>query len=184
MAELVFIDAHVESEQDGRATGEPTEAEALDAYSSGSPPSRSASRPRWPTSASLGACAAGACARRRLGVVLSPDGFLITSAHVVGGARPRARVVRRRPRPRRSRSSVATRCPISRSCGRRRRSRPGGVRRRRRAARRPARGRDRQPATASRARSPRASSARSAARCRAVGLGGASSTTSSRPTPR
>ena len=50
-------------------------------------------------------------------VVLTPDGFLLTSAHVVGRSdSARARDVRRRPRASASRSSAATRSPTSPCC--------------------------------------------------------------------
>ncbi len=84
MAELVFIDAHVESEQDGRAPGEPSEAEALDAYSQAV---ISVAERLTPSVANL-RVSRRARGQRVLdgggsGVVVSPDGFLLTSAHVV-----------------------------------------------------------------------------------------------------
>ena len=81
------------------------------------------------------------------GVVITPDGFLLTSAHVVGARqRPRARVVHRRAR---ARAAAGRRRPAlrpRRAARRRSRARARAARRRRRAARRPARRRDRQPA--------------------------------------
>ena len=48
--------------------------------------------------------------------VISADGHLLTSAHVVAGAEPRRGRLRRRHRARRATWSVATRCPTSRCC--------------------------------------------------------------------
>ncbi len=50
-------------------------------------------------------------------VALTPDGFLLTSAHVVAGPGPRrARGVRRRPRAELPRRRRSTGCPTSRCC--------------------------------------------------------------------
>ena len=49
--------------------------------------------------------------------MITPDGFMLTSAHVVAGTRrPRARLVHRRQRRRRRPWSAPTRCPTSPSC--------------------------------------------------------------------
>ena len=53
----------------------------------------------WPTCACRAACAAGAWAiGGGSGVVITPDGYMLTAAHVVAGSPQRQRLVRRRPR--------------------------------------------------------------------------------------
>jgi serine protease Do len=92
MADLVFIDTQVGPEQDGPAAGEPSEAEALDAYS----------RAVISVAERLTPSVANLRVSRRVrggrildgggsGVVISPDGFLLTSAHVVAGSDSRGR---------------------------------------------------------------------------------------------
>jgi serine protease Do len=92
MADLVFIDTQVGPEQDGPVAGEPSEAEALDAYS----------RAVISVAERLTPSVANLRVSRRVrggrildgggsGVVISPDGFLLTSAHVVAGSDSRGR---------------------------------------------------------------------------------------------
>jgi serine protease Do len=92
MADLVLIDTLVGPEQDGRAADDPSEAEALDAYSQAV---ISVAERLTPSVANLRVS-------RRVrgghildgggsGVVISPDGFLLTSAHVVARSDSRGR---------------------------------------------------------------------------------------------
>ena len=87
-----------------------------------------ASSPPWPSGSAPSVANLRVTRRTRGGrmpsgggsaVVLTPDGFLLSNAHVVAGPRRRrARVVRRRARAAASRSSAATRSPTWRCCAR------------------------------------------------------------------
>ena len=114
-------------------THRPSDGEALDAYST---VITTVARDLAPSVANLRVYRRVRGGRRVSGggsaFVLAPDGFLVTSAHVVEGSAGGARVVRRRPRAvlrgRRQRPAVGPR----RAARRRARPRTGRARRRRR----------------------------------------------------
>src|SRR3954447_24883507 len=87
MAALQFVDADATGSRDGTAS-RPTDAEALDAYSTvvttvARDLTPSVASPRVSRRMRGGRTAMGAGS----GVVITPDGFLLTSAHVVEGSR-------------------------------------------------------------------------------------------------
>jgi serine protease Do len=92
MGRLLYVDSVLEPERPGVAPGEPTEAEALDAYSR---VVTSVARAVAPSVANLrtyrrvrgGRSISGGGS----GVVITPDGFIVTSAHVVDGSSRHAR---------------------------------------------------------------------------------------------
>ena len=92
MAELILIDAPLGASQDGHVSREPTDAQALDAYS------LAVTRVAERLSPSVANLRVTVRQGRRVldgggsGVVITPDGFLLTSAHVVArkGAHGRA----------------------------------------------------------------------------------------------
>ena len=150
MPELTFIDALLGPDRPESTPGrELPDAEALDAYS----------RVVTTVAERLTPSVANLRVSRRVrggrtldgggsGVVITPDGYLLTSAHVVDRASGAA-ASRRSPTGRStwSRSSAPIRSPTSPSCGRTRRDLSAAeLGDAEDAARRPARRRDRQPA--------------------------------------
>ena len=129
-----------------RSPVDPAEAEALDAYSRAVvavaerlAPSVASLRVMRRTRGGQVPSGAGSA------VVLTPDGFLLTSAHVVGRANARAGHVRGRARGALRGDRPGSAVGSGLAAGRRRRTRSRGARRRRAAQGRSAGGGDRQP---------------------------------------
>ena len=101
----------------GARPSEPADAEALDAYSR---VVTTVARDLAPSVANLRVSRRVRGGRTAVGggsaVVITPDGYLLTSAHVVEGAREGAALVRRRPRPALPRPRAPTRSRTSPSC--------------------------------------------------------------------